>query len=225
MTDTATARPDASATPAEEGMDSFAEEVLIVTEAALSAVLAIRDREDDAEELGLRVEVTGTAGIDYTYDLALDPVSEAAGDDHVHTSGGLTVIVPDASVSQLRGSTLDVPAVPGQGGLLIRNPNRPNPLGDMDSLELTGGIAEKVQQLLDISINPALASHGGYASLVEVHDDDSVVVTMGGGCQGCAMSQATLSDGIKRAIMEAIPEVTEVVDVTDHTSGENPYYS
>ena len=225
MTDTATARPDASATPAEEGMDSFAEEVLIVTEAALSAVLAIRDREDDAEALGLRVEVTGTAGIDYTYDLALDPVSEAAGDDHVHTSGGLTVIVPDASVSQLRGSTLDVPAVPGQGGLLIRNPNRPNPLGDMDSLELTGGIAEKVQQLLDISINPALASHGGYASLVEVHDDDSVVVTMGGGCQGCAMSQATLSDGIKRAIMEAIPEVTEVVDVTDHTSGENPYYS
>ena len=225
MTDTATVRPDASATPAEEGMDSFAEEVLIVTEAALSAVLAIRDREDDAEALGLRVEVTGTAGIDYTYDLALDPVSEAAGDDHVHTSGGLTVIVPDASVSQLRGSTLDVPAVPGQGGLLIRNPNRPNPLGDMDSLELTGGIAEKVQQLLDISINPALASHGGYASLVEVHDDDSVVVTMGGGCQGCAMSQATLSDGIKRAIMEAIPEVTEVVDVTDHTSGENPYYS
>ena len=225
MTDTATARPDASATPAEEGMDSFAEEVLIVTEAALSAVLAIRDREDDAEALGLRVEVTGTAGIDYTYDLALDPVSEAAGDDHVHTSGGLTVIVPDASVSQLRGSTLDVPAVPGQGGLLIRNPNRPNPLGDMDRLELTGGIAEKVQQLLDVSINPALASHGGYASLVEVHDDDSVVVTMGGGCQGCAMSQATLSDGIKRAIMEAIPEVTEVVDVTDHTSGENPYYS
>ena len=225
MTDTATARPDASATSAEEGTDSFAEEVLIVTEAARTAVLSIRDREEDAETLGLRVEVTGTAGIDYTYDLALDPVSEAAGDDHVHTSDGLTVIVPDASVSQLRGSTLDVPAVPGQGGLLIRNPNRPNPLGDMDSMELTGGIAEKVQQLLDISINPALASHGGYASLVEVHDDDSVVVTMGGGCQGCAMSQATLSDGIKRAIMEAIPEVTEVVDVTDHTSGENPYYS
>ena len=224
MTDTATAY-DAPAPSTEEAPDTSAEEVLIVTEAARTAVLSIRDREEDAETLGLRVEVTGTAGIDYTYDLALDPVSEAAGDDHVHTSDGLTVIVPDASVSQLRGSTLDVPAVPGQGGLMIRNPNRPNPLGDMGSMELTGGIAEKVQQLLDISINPALASHGGYASLVEVHDDDSVVVTMGGGCQGCAMSQATLSDGIKRAIMEAIPEVTEVVDVTDHTSGENPYYS
>ena len=76
-----------------------------------------------------------------------------------------------------------------------------------------------------MSINPALASHGGYASLVEVQGDDTVVVTMGGGCQGCAMSQATLSDGIKRAIMEAIPEVSEVIDVTDHDAGENPYFS
>ena len=224
MTDTATAH-DAVVPSAEEASDTSAEEVLIVTDAARSAVLQIRDREDDAEGLGLRVEVTGTAGIDYTYDLALDPVSEAVADDHLHTSGDLTVIVPDASVSRLRGATLDVPGLPGQGGLLIRNPNRPNPLGDMGRLELTGGIAEKVQQLLDVSINPALASHGGFASLVAVHDDDSVVVTMGGGCQGCAMSQATLSDGIKRAILEAIPDVSDVIDVTDHEAGENPYFS
>ena len=217
MTDTVTAATDVDQAPTEE--------VLIVTEAARAAVLAIRDREDDSETLGLRVEVTGTAGIDYTYDLALDPVSDAADDDHLHTAGGLTVMVPDASVGQLRGSTLDVPSMAGQGGLVIRNPNRPNPLGDMGRLELSGGIGEKVQQLLDVSINPALASHGGYASLVEVRGEDTVVVTMGGGCQGCAMSQATLSDGIKRAIMEAIPEVGEVIDVTDHTAGENPYYS
>ena len=220
MTDTATP----TGAPAPTGTAS-GEEILIVTEAARTAVLSIRDREDDAEALGLRVEVTGTAGIDYTYDLALDPVGDAAADDHLHVSDGLTVIVPDASVSRLRGSTLDVPSLPGQGGLVIRNPNRPNPLGDMGRLELTGTIGEKVQQLLDMSINPALASHGGYASLVEVHDDDSVVVTMGGGCQGCAMSQATLSDGIKRAIMEAIPEVSDVIDVTDHDAGENPYFS
>ncbi len=217
MTDTAAVPTDAPV--------ASTEEVLIVTDVARTAVLAIRDSEDDAETLGLRIEVTGTAGIDYTYDLALDPVSDAAPDDHIHTADGLTVIVPDASVGRLRGSTLDVPSMPGQGGLVIRNPNRPNPLGDMGRLELTGDIGEKVQQLLDVSINPALASHGGYASLVAVQDDDTVVVTMGGGCQGCAMSQATLSDGIKLAIMEAIPEVGEVIDVTDHDAGENPYYS
>lgn len=219
MTDTA-----APATTAAAATTSGSE-ILIVTDAARSAVASIRDREDDAEGLGLRVEVTGAAGIDYTYDLALDPVAEAAADDHIHTSGGLTVIVPDASVDRLRGATLDVPSMPGQGGLVIRNPNRPNPLGDTGRLELDGTIAEKVQQLLEMSINPALASHGGYATLVEVRSDDTVVVTMGGGCQGCAMSQATLSDGIKRAILEAIPEVGEVVDVTDHTAGENPYFS
>ena len=75
MTDTVAAATDAP--------ESTVDEVLIVTDAARTAVLAIRDREDDAETLGLRVEVTGTAGIDYTYDLALDPVAEAAVDDHI----------------------------------------------------------------------------------------------------------------------------------------------
>ena len=224
MTDTAAPTQTPAEAPAETGA-APGEEILIVTEAARTAVLTIRDREEDGETLGLRVEVTGTAGVDYTYDLTLDPLADAAADDHLHTSDGLTVVVPDASISRLRGSTLDVPGIPGQGGLVIRNPNRPNPLGEMGRLELTGGIGEKVQQLLDMAINPALASHGGFASLVEVNDDDSVVVTMGGGCQGCAMSQATLSDGIKRAIMEAIEEVTDVVDVTDHEAGENPYFS
>ena len=214
MTDTATVPTDQAAG-----------EILIVTEAARTAVLDIRDREDDADTLALRVEVTGTAGIDYAYDLALDPVSDAAPDDHVHTSGGLTVVVPDASVGLLRGATLDVPSMPGQGGLVIRNPNRPNPLGEMGSLDLTGDVAQKVTQLLDMSINPALASHGGYAELVEVRDDGAVVVTMGGGCQGCAMSQATLSEGIKRAILDAIPEVSDVIDATDHEAGDNPYFS
>ncbi len=224
MTDTA-APTDAPAESLAATGAAPDEEILIVTDAARTAVLAIRDREEDGDTLGLRVEVTGTAGIDYTYDLTLDPLADAAADDHVHNSGGLAVVVPDASVSRLRGSTLDVPSIPGQGGLVIRNPNRPNPLGDMGRLELSGSIGDKVQQLLDMSINPALASHGGFASLVEVNDDDSVVVTMGGGCQGCAMSQATLSDGIKRAIMEAIEEVTDVIDVTDHEAGENPYFS
>lgn len=200
-------------------------EVLIVTEAARATIIDIRSREDDAESLGLRVEVTGMAGIDYAYDLSLEPVAEAAPDDWTHDRDGLTVIVPSTSVDRLRGATLDLPGVPGQGGLVIRNPNRPNPLGDMESLELVGDIAEKVSKLLDLRVNPALASHGGFATLVGVTDDDKVMVTMGGGCQGCAMSQATLSDGIRRAILEAVPEVADVVDVTDHTAGENPYFS
>ena len=214
MTDTVADTADAD-TPAE---------VLIVTESARATVFEIRAQEDDGESLGLRVEVTGATGVDYAYDLSLEPIAEAAHDDHVVTVEGLTVIVPAASVDRLRGATLDLPSVPGQGGLVIRNPNRPNPLGDIGQLELTGDTAHKVQQLLTERINPALASHGGYAELVGV-EGATAYVTMGGGCQGCSMSAATLQQGIQKAILEAIPEITDVVDATDHQAGDNPYYT
>ncbi len=134
------------------------------------------------------------------------------------------MIIPADSVDDMRGSTLDIPSNPMQGGLVIRNPNRPPVLAPHD-VELSGTVAEKVQQLLDLSINPALAAHGGFASLVEVEDDSIVHVLMGGGCQGCSMSALTLAEGIKTSILDAIPEVTEVIDATDHSAGENPFYS
>ena len=80
------------------------------------------------------------------------------------------------------------------------------------------------EQLLTQQINPSLAAHGGFAQLAGV-EGTVVYVTMGGGCQGCAVSAMTLRDGIARSIREAIPEVTDVVDTTDHESGENPYYT
>ena len=122
------------------------------------------------------------------------------------------------------------PAAPaetrGQGGFVIKNPNRPAPVNPLDgrTIELTGDVPDKVTQLLEEVINPGLAQHGGFAALVGV-DDTTVFLTMGGGCQGCAMSAATLRDGITTSILEAIPEVTEVIDVTDHNAGDNPFYT
>ncbi|MCU0272832.1 MAG: NifU family protein [Acidimicrobiales bacterium] len=198
--------------------------VLAVSDAALSRVLEIRAQESDGEVLGLRIEVTGTRGVDYTYDLAFEPFAEALDGDAVFQVGELTVVVPADSIEKLRGATLDLPSNANQGGLVIRNPNRPDPMAHLGPLELSGDIAEKVGQLLEQRINPSLAAHGGYATLVGV-DDTVVYITMGGGCQGCAMSQLTLTEGIKAQIVELIPEVTEVRDATDHASGANPYYS
>ena len=197
-------------------------QVLLVTEVARERILELRAQEEAPETLGLRIEVTGSRGVEYTYDLSFDPVAEAADDDLVHDQDGLPVIVPAASVDRLKGATLDVPSDANQGGLVLRNPNRPDPLAG-DDLELTGTIEEKVAQLLEQRINPALASHGGYALLDRV-EGDKVFVTMGGGCQGCAVSAMTLRDGIARSITTSIPEVSEVVDVTDHDAGENPFY-
>lgn len=196
--------------------------VFTVTPDAIARILELREAEDDPAGLALRVEITGTNGVEYAYDLTFDPIAEADEADAVYQQGGLPVIVPAGSIEQLMGATLDVPAGGGPG-LVLRNPNRPNPLSGKH-LELTGSVAEQVQQLLDEQINPALAAHGGFAELKGV-EDDKVYVTMGGGCQGCAVSAMTLRDGISRAIKEAIPEVAEVIDTTDHASGENPYYT
>jgi Fe/S biogenesis protein NfuA len=194
-----------------------------ISDDAMAKILDIRSGEDDPASLGLRIEVTGVHGVEYAYDLSFDPISEAEADTEVYETGGLTVMIPANSTDALRGSTLDLPTNPNQGGLVIRNPNRPNALGLPADLELTGTVAEKVTMLLEQRINPALAAHGGYASLVGV-DGSVVYVTMGGGCQGCSMSQATLTEGIKAAILDAIDEVTDVVDATNHAAGENPFY-
>jgi len=203
-------------------------EVLSVTAEALATVLDIRSQEDDPETLALRVAITGVAGSEFRYELGFEEI-DSIGADHVrHSVGGLVVVVPADSVDRLSGAVLDLPRSADQGGLVIRNPNRPDPMGSLPAgvaEELTGSVTERIEQLLTDHINPGLAAHGGYASLVEVSDDGVATVLMGGGCQGCSVSAVTLSEGIKRMILEAIPEVTDVVDATDHAAGTSPYYS
>jgi Fe/S biogenesis protein NfuA len=199
------------------------EPVLVVSENAIDKVLDVRNGEDDPDKLALRVAITGVNGVDYTYDLAFEPIAELEGEHCVYTQRELTIAIPLDSVDNLMGSVLDLPSNAAQGGLVIRNPNRPNPLVGRN-LELTGDLAEKVQQLIAEAINPGLAAHGGFTALVGV-EDTKVFLTMGGGCQGCSLSAATMVQGIQTAIKEAIPEVTEVIDATDHAAGENPFYS
>jgi Fe/S biogenesis protein NfuA len=188
-----------------------ADRIITITDRAHETILELRAKEDDGDGLGLRVEVTGIKGADFTYDLAFEPIAEADPDDVRTEDRGLVVLVPSDSVTNLRGATLDLP-------------NRPEVPKLGDPVELTGTVEEKVQQLLDQQVNPALAAHGGFATLVKV-EGAAAHVSMGGGCQGCAVSALTLRDGIEAAILANVPEITEVVDTTDHGAGENPFYS
>jgi Fe/S biogenesis protein NfuA len=197
-----------------------------VSGAALTTVLEVRASEDDPAGTALRVAITGSNMTDFVYALDLVPIADAAEGDAVYTQGDhgeLTVIVPSESIADLVGATLDVPSAAAAGGLVIRNPNTPDPLAGLD-LDLEGELPEKVQAVLEQAINPALASHGGFAALVGV-EDTKVFVTMGGGCQGCAASAMTLRDGIRTMLMDSLPEISDVVDVTDHEAGDNPFYS
>ncbi len=87
----------------------------------------------------------------------------------------------------------------------------------------SGPLAERVQRVLEELINPRIASHGGAVEMVDLADD-TLYVRMSGGCQGCAASAATLRQGVERMVREEVPEIREIVDLTDHTSGTNPYY-
>ena len=199
-------------------------QIVSVTEAALEKVLELRAGEEDANQLALRIEIVGTQGVDYSYDLAFEVLGEADSDDvPTHVGEGLTVLVPSRDASKLEGSTLDVPSNANQVGLVLRNPNRPD-LGPNATLELSGTIEEQVQEVLVKRINPSIAAHGGYAELVRV-EGSTVLIKLGGGCQGCGMANATVTAGIEKTLIELLDGVDHVLDITDHTSGENPYFA
>ena len=82
----------------------------------------------------------------------------------------------------------------------------------------------RVQELIETTINPAVAGHGGFVQLIDVKDN-KVYLQMGGGCQGCGAADITLKAGIERLLKEELPEIEEVLDTTDHASGDNPYYT
>ena len=194
--------------------------VVLVTDLARAKILDLLNEEEAATPQGLRIEVTGESGPEYRYELSFDALDSAEADDSVVDWLGLGVIVPARSIDKLQGATLDLPA--GGSGMVLRNPNRPNPLAGLD-VELTGEVPERINLLLEKAINPSLAQHGGYAEL-RAWEEPKAYILMGGGCQGCAVSAMTLRSGIERTLKDQIPEILEVVDVTDHASGTNPYY-
>ncbi len=127
--------------------------------------------------------------------------------------------VPVDSEQWLEEAKIDFEESNAGGQLTIKAPGikgtRPK-----DSADL----AEKIAWVLESEINPGLASHGGMVTLEEITAKIEVVLRFGGGCHGCGMANVTLQDGIEKTLKEYFPEVTAVIDATDHASGENPYY-
>ena len=198
--------------------------VVDVTPHAVEKVRELRARVDDPESQAMWIRITGVHRGEFTYDLALRPVADAASDDEVQEVGGLPVVVNGPDVENLRGATIDWSDDLMQGGLTVANPNRPQVVAPANGNgELTGDVAERVAQVIQRRINPAIAQHGGRAMLDRV-EDGVAYVRLGGGCQGCGMATVTLDQGIESAILESVPEIRQVVDVTDHAAGENPYY-
>lgn len=195
-----------------------------VTDAAVEKAVMVRARESDPERYALWVEVVGVQGGEYAYDLSLQPLAEAPADASVTDLGRIALVIPAESVELLRGATLDRQGDLATGGLVIHNRTPPSPaIGVPATADLSGDVAQRLIQVLEQQINPAIAAHGGSAELVAV-DESTAYLRLGGGCVGCGMVSVTLRQGIEVALREAVPVITRVIDVTDHASGTNPYY-
>lgn len=201
-------------------MVAYMADVLTIAADALEMIIQLRDQEPGDEEYALHVGVSGVTGLQFNYDLAFVPVADKTDAQILERHGELAVIIPEVDVEKLTGSSLEL----SDQGLSMNNPNSPAPppmaapKGD-----LSGPLADRVQQVIADQVNPAIASHGGGAELVSV-DVDTAYLRLFGGCQGCGMAQVTLKQGIERILLESIPELVSVVDVTDHASGTDPYY-
>jgi Fe/S biogenesis protein NfuA len=191
--------------------------VITFTEQARERVLAFMEMEDG--ELVVRIEVLDSSPLAPRYDLALIEANERGEADETLDGGGFGLVVDPESAVLLEGATVDwVETIQGSG-FKVENPNI-KPIGEATP---AGPLADRVKHVIEYQINPSIAGHGGAVTLVDVRGD-VIYLQMQGGCQGCGMAAVTLAQGIKRILMETLPEIRDIVDVTNHDAGSNPYY-
>lgn len=194
--------------------------IITITDDALAELIKLRDSEEDAASLGLRLEIVSGAGEEFKYDLSLDEFRKAAFTDEVRTHGGMKVIIPAKDIELLQGAVLDYAS---STGLVIRNPNKPAAMV-VEGLVSDDAMSAEIEAVIAADVNPALASHGGFVTFVGHDGEGTAYLTMGGGCHGCSMSRMTMLEGVQTQLVEKVDGLERVRDLTDHTSGENPFY-
>ena len=187
--------------------------VLRFDEGATSKLVEMRDA-GRFQDSGLRVAVE-EEGAAFRYQIEIVDLDTRTDADEVVECERVPFFVDLSSAPRLRGAELQYVDELSGGGFKFDNPNRPRLLDNP--------LAARVQRVLDDEINPGVAAHGGRVSLVNV-EDERVYIRFGGGCQGCGMVDVTLRDGVIGTLQRSVPEISEVLDTTDHESGDNPYY-
>ena len=208
------------------------EPVVLITDEAAGVITDAISQEPNSDELALWLEVRGVEAGKFAYDLYFQAHGDANDDDATYVVGDVTVVVPAASVERLSGARLEF-SEEGGGGLVMVNPNVPKPQEiapgvpeEVLAQGIEGPLALQAIAVLEADVNPSIASHGGRADLVAIDETNGVAyLALSGGCQGCAMSRQTLSNGIEVMLKEQIPAITDIIDVTDHAVGENPFYA
>jgi monothiol glutaredoxin len=165
---------------------------------------------------GIRVLAKRMGATKADYELDIINGKEKAADAIEIEKDGLVIWVDPFSSRNLDGASIDFVTGDKGSGFKFDNPRLKEGWTDPR--------ADHFEQLLEQEINPSIAAHGGVVHLCDVQGD-TAWVQMGGGCQGCGMAGVTLNQGIVQRVREVIPSIQHVVDLTDHASGDNPYYA
>ena len=194
-------------------MDNFE---LEVTDSAIAKISSVIESEEmPLDKTLFRLKISGQNSTEFEYQMGLEfREDEYTTAQSFFNLDKFDMIIDEKSLNFLNGSTIDYKTELNSEGFVIDNPNVPQ----------LSEIVQKITALLDSTVNPQIASHGGRVEVVRV-EGEVLYITMHGGCQGCSSSKYTLQYGVEQQIFSQFPEITRIDDLTEHEEGENPYYT
>lgn len=193
-------------------------EMVKISDSAQSYLLQLLEKQE-TEGMGVRMFVTQPGTKHAETCLAYCRPDERIATDEAVILNGFTLYLEEKSLPFLEEAVVDYNTDKMGGQLTIKAPNAKTPKVDDNS-----PLPDRINYILVTDINPGLASHGGEVSLVDVIDGGIAVLKFGGGCQGCSAVSITLKEGVERKLMESIPELKGVRDVTDHSQTDHAYF-
>lgn len=188
-----------------------------ITESAQNYLAELLAKQDGA--LGVRVFINQPGTPKAETCIAYCRADDVIETDQTQVFGPITAYIELRSIPFLEDALVDYNKDRMGGQLTIKAPNAKLPRVDDDS-----PVEDRINYILYNEVNPALAAHGGEVSLVEVTEESVAILKFGGGCQGCGMVDQTLKGGVEKSLLEQVPELTGVRDVTDHTDKSQAYY-
>ena len=191
--------------------------MISITESAQTYLEELLNKQEDA--LGVRIYINepGTPRAETCIAYCRD--GDIQEDDEAHDFKGFKAWFDFRSLKFLEEAVVDYAEDKMGGQLTIKAPNAKMPHVSEDS-----PIEDRINYLLYNEVNPSLAAHGGEVSLIEVTEDNFAVLRFGGGCQGCSAVSYTLKDGVEKTLLEQLPQLNGVRDLTDHTDRTNAFY-
>ncbi|MBV1878408.1 MAG: Fe-S biogenesis protein NfuA [Pseudomonadales bacterium] len=173
----------------------------------------------EVEGIGVRIFITDPGTPMAETCIAYCKPGEEQDDDEPVEYNGFIAWIDTKSKQYLEDAVVDFAEDRMGGQLTIKAPNSKVPqVSDNSPLE------ERINYILQTQVNPGLAAHGGMVNLVELVEESVAILQFGGGCQGCGMVDTTLKDGVEKTLLEMLPELTAVKDVTDHSVTDNAFY-